>query len=69
MQRALWWRGGALQAAHQVSGEGLFAAVPEGVHEDLVVLDGDRVHGRVNVKSTALHRRRTNDLMTVGSGG
>ena len=37
-------------------GEGLLAAVPEGVHEDLVILNGDRINSRAQVKRTALHQ-------------
>jgi hypothetical protein len=40
--------------AHNVDGEGLAAGVPEGVDEDLIVLDRNRAHRRAEVKRTPL---------------
>jgi len=44
--------------------EGLLAAVPERVHKDLVVLDGDRVHRGADVEGAPLH----NSLSSMSHG-
>ena len=41
-------------SAHQMVGERLRAAVPEGVHENFIVFDGDWVDRGVQVKGTTL---------------
>lgn len=45
---------GASKWSYQVCSEGLAPAVPEGIHKDLVVLDGDWAHGAAQVKGSPL---------------
>ena len=55
----VWPRPGG--EAHEVGREGLLAAIPEGIHEDLVVLDGDRENRRADVKRAALRAGATEE--------